>query len=83
MNCKCNAYVFNNANGLANENTNQERYTSKLATSEWPDGPGGPQPLSECRKGNYNQAMITSSILIVLQTADFTQFTCYKTHRYV
>lgn len=67
----------------ANENTNQERCTIKLATSEQPDGPEGPQPFSECQKGKYNQAIIIASLLIALQTVDFTEFTYHKTHRYV
>lgn len=66
----------------ANENTNQERYTIKLATSKQPDGPEGSQPFSECQKGKYNQAIITAGILTVLEIVDFTQFAHHKTHRY-
>lgn len=73
--CKCGPHVFNDANVGANEDTK----SGKAHHSEYPESL---EPLSDdYQKEKYNQDIIRTFILTVLQTEDFTQFTYHKMPR--
>lgn len=54
--------------GWADEDANGERYTSKLATSQHPDGPEILDLFCEYQKEKYDQNIISAFIFTVLQT---------------